>query len=142
MKVCTRCKNTKSIDQFAKRSKNKDGLSGWCKACFAANSREKYQADPLERARKFRNQASWLQTNRDNLVKYLADHPCVDCGNSDIRVLEFDHRNPAEKTFNISSKIRAYTWRLIEEEISKCDVRCSNCHRIRTGVQFKWWTSE
>jgi hypothetical protein len=32
----------------------------------------------------------------------------------------------------------AYSWKAIEEEISKCEVRCANCHRRRTAKQFNW----
>lgn len=67
---------------------------------------------------------------------YLLEHPCVDCGEKDIRVLEFDHRDPAEKTANISRLVSdGFGSARLEEEINKCDVRCGNCHRRRTKEQ-------
>jgi hypothetical protein len=59
---------------------------------------------------------------------YLATHPCVDCGETDISRLEFDHRNPAEKVNDVSSMHSIYR---MQEEIAKCDVRCTSCHRAR-----------
>lgn len=66
--------------------------------------------------------------------EYLLEHPCVDCGNTDIRVLEFDHREPAKKSFTICRKVCSDGVSLLTlaKEVAKCDVRCANCHRIRT----------
>jgi hypothetical protein len=62
---------------------------------------------------------------------HLLTHPCVDCGNTDIRVLQFDHVR-GEKLGNISNIIRAKNnVGFLVEEIAKCDVRCGNCHLIR-----------
>lgn len=57
---------------------------------------------------------------------------CVDCGYADSPVaLDFDHRDPATKSFQISgNSTRSYA--ALEAEIAKCDVVCANCHRIRT----------
>jgi len=58
--------------------------------------------------------------------------PCADCGTAyPPWVMEFDHRNPAEKKFAISNAYR-YTWARIVAEIAKCDLVCSNCHAERT----------
>jgi hypothetical protein len=64
---------------------------------------------------------------------YLLEHPCVDCGENDIRVLEFDHRDPSEKSGGISRMVgdRCGIER-IAAEVEKCDVRCANCHRRRS----------
>jgi len=65
--------------------------------------------------------------------KYLSENNCVDCGESDPIVLEFDHVR-GEKSFNISDMVRKTGHSLvkIKEEIEKCDVRCANCHRRAT----------
>jgi hypothetical protein len=57
---------------------------------------------------------------------------CVDCGyNAAPEALHFDHRDPSQKLFGISeSKTR--NWNLILAEIGKCDVRCANCHAIKS----------
>ena len=76
----------------------------------------------------------------EQLGLYLADHPCVDCGESDPRCLEFDHRDPGTKTANVATLVqRAGAWKVILAEIEKCDVRCANCHRRRTSGQFSTW---
>lgn len=64
--------------------------------------------------------------------------PCVDCGEEDIRILEFDHREPENKICNVGSCGSEQTM-IIEAE--KCEMRCCICHRRRTKQQFKYGTS-
>lgn len=55
---------------------------------------------------------------------------CADCGEMDPIVLEFHHRDPAEKKFNVASA-RGKSVPQLVSEIEKCDVVCANCHRRR-----------
>lgn len=76
-------------------------------------------------------QKEYTKTKRELITDYKKTLRCVDCGNSDYRVLDFDHLG--DKKFNISSAAqRGYSWKAIKNEILKCDPVCSNCHRIRT----------
>ncbi|MGR0319109.1 hypothetical protein [Agromyces sp. ZXT2-3] len=64
---------------------------------------------------------------------YLLEHPCVDCGEADIRVLDFDHRVGTRKVAEVMKLAKAaYSWERVAAEIAKCDVRCRNCHAIAT----------
>src|SRR5206468_1660930 len=65
------------------------------------------------------------------IVGYLRQHPCVDCGEEDVEVLEFDHL--ADKEFSIARGFRDRTWEAVLREIAKCQVVCANCHRRRTA---------
>ncbi|GAA1417817.1 hypothetical protein GCM10009640_02540 [Agrococcus citreus] len=56
----------------------------------------------------------------------------MDCGSTDIRVLEFDHVR-GTKVASVGSMVRrGRGLAVIEAEIAKCDVRCRNCHAIVT----------
>jgi hypothetical protein len=136
MKTCSKCKKNKDVSEFRKFAKSKDGLSVWCKACFADYDRERYKNG--DRARKERNKLKTIEANKKALWNYLSTNPCVDCGNSDPRVLEFDHKDEITKCHNVTEMF-AYSWARIMEEIDKCVVRCANCHRIRTQEQFGTW---
>ena len=69
---------------------------------------------------------------------------CRVCGNTDVRVLEFDHikgsKTKTDKTEGVMRLVRdGYAWKKIQKEIDKCEVLCRNCHKIRTYKQFNYW---
>lgn len=73
------------------------------------------------------------------ILEYLKVHPCVDCGEKDVLVLEFDHREgkPEQRV----TKLVSWNWEAILKEIEKCDVRCANCHTRVTHQRantFRW----
>jgi hypothetical protein len=78
--------------------------------------------------------------NRRNLYLYLIEHPCIDCGNTNITCLEFDHVR-GEKVNSISRLLsNCASWKFVETELAKCEVRCANCHRIKTFERASnWW---
>ena len=60
---------------------------------------------------------------------------CADCRITNPLVLDFDHLQ--DKKYNISRKIQeGFSWAAIKKEISKCEVVCANCHRIRTHYRL------
>lgn len=62
---------------------------------------------------------------------------CVDCGESDPIVLEFDHVR-GTKVKNVADMVNnSYSIEAIKNEIRKCDVRCANCHRRKTYERRK-----
>ncbi len=130
-KLCTGpCALSKSLDQFNKRG---SGLQPWCKSCNAARSRT-YYADNREKHRKvIRAQTlRYIKRNQEWIVSYLRAHPCVDCGEADIIVLEFDHQR--DKLANVSSLIcEPASPKRLKAEVEKCEVVCANCHRRRTA---------
>lgn len=74
---------------------------------------------------------------RLNLLAFLSTKRCIDCGESDPIVLEFDHREQSSK-FKIIAKMLSghYSWNRVQTEIEKCDIRCANCHRRKTYKQL------
>lgn len=81
------------------------------------------------------NYISRTTARRRELTQWLwdlkAETGCVDCGNKDFRVLDFDHIGPKTIT---PTKMLQKGWgkeRMLEE-IKHCEIRCANCHRIVT----------
>jgi 5-methylcytosine-specific restriction endonuclease McrA len=76
---------------------------------------------------------------RQLIAEYLSTHPCVDCGEDDPIVLDFDH--VGEKSFGIASAVqRSMNLDKVRAEIAKCEIRCANCHRRKTHRTFKHQT--
>src|SRR3989344_6688606 len=74
---------------------------------------------------------------RKSVLKFLLKNKCVDCGESDSRVLDFDHIKPNAKFKSISKMLSGhYSWQSVLAEISKCEIRCANCHRRKNYLQF------
>jgi hypothetical protein len=116
---CTKCGEYRLLSVFRVR----DGkVKQPCKKCYLEYGRRHYQ----------------------NNKQYYADkakcHPCVDCGMADPRILDFDHVRGVKK-HNVSDlKSMHFCWETIQAEIEKCDVRCSNCHRIKNYNHLSWRT--
>jgi 5-methylcytosine-specific restriction endonuclease McrA len=70
------------------------------------------------------------------IVNELKTGPCVDCENSfDPIAMDFDHVR-GKKLFSISTAIIKVTaLSKILSEIEKCELVCSNCHRVRTAIR-------
>lgn len=57
--------------------------------------------------------------------------PCTDCGKLYPHyVMDFDHLDNKEGLIN--EFVRRYNKDALNREIAKCEVVCSNCHRIRS----------
>lgn len=92
----------------------------------------------VQLARVMANSARVRKENHALIRAYKEEHPCVDCGEADWIVLDFDHRDQDSKEFNISAKLDIQ-WDRLYDEIQKCEVRCANCHRRRTAIQLGWY---
>lgn len=87
----------------------------------------------IRRARVRRDRTA--SANRLRLWQYLSCHPCIDCGEPDLVVLEFDHVRG--KRADVSQMVSsAYAWSTVEFEITKCEVRCVNCHLRKTAREL------
>ncbi len=95
------------------------------------------------RARSWRVDPAWRTSRctrplrRRNFL-FLLDHlkrtPCVDCGEADPVVLDFDHIG-TKRSGVVQLADRETSIANLEREIGECEVRCANCHRRRTIAQ-------
>jgi hypothetical protein len=127
MKKCSRCKQVKQLGEFGKNSARKDGLQNSCRECQRNYTRNHYRKNKQyykDKAKQYREDVrEWFRQWKRTLK-------CEQCGEDRSACLDFHHIDPAEKEFNVSY---AWCWgskKRILEEAAKCDVLCSNCHRV------------
>jgi hypothetical protein len=136
---CSACRVNKPAGSFSFADQQRGLLNSYCRPCHAAYRRAHYLANKSDYVRRAVAQVRGRRDqNRREVVRYLATRGCMDCGNANPVLLEFDHRDPREKLMNVGRMIGSKRWPRVLAEIEKCDVRCANCHRRRTARQFEW----
>lgn len=129
---CYRCRELKPIEDFAWRRKAKGQRDSFCRPCRSAYGKEHYAANRQLYIDQAAAQKQRLRRERTiYLLDFFETHPCVDCGERDPIVLEFDHLR--DKSFAIGPHLCRRSWKAILREIRKCEVVCANCHRRRTA---------
>lgn len=122
-KFCPKCEKMKDTSDFYKRfTKDRDGLAGYCKYCS-----NDYHGNRLKEI-------------KIKMITYKGGK-CVDCelNHKDTHycVFDFHHLDPKTKDPNFN-RIKYQNWDKIKEEIDKCVLLCSNCHRLRHSLIGGW----
>jgi hypothetical protein len=93
------------------------------------------KADYLRRARSSRQ--SMIERNRDYINDLKSFTPCIDCGNVyPPECMDFDHISN-DKVANVARLSNlGLSIQSLMTEIAKCELVCSNCHRIRTKARL------
>lgn len=137
MKTCTKCTTPKPLIDFCVRSKSPDGRQPWCKDCTTKVFKGYYKKNPDA----YRERAAKIEREARDMIHDLKDNqPCVDCGVPfPFYVMDYDHRDPSKKTTEVGN-LTCHGKAKVLEEIKKCDLLCSNCHRLRThkDLPTKW----
>lgn len=132
IKYCKTCNQNLPLTEFSQRRGTTP--SSKCKACQREYAKQYYN----------KNKQKYIERNilyngkiRDEVlpvIEALKSEPCLDCKvGYPPYVMDFDHRDPSTKYKGISEMVgTGYKLDRILEEIEKCDLICSNCHRIRT----------
>lgn len=97
---------------------------------------------PSGRSIESRNYNAWQrrERNRQYVYDYLKKNPCVDCGETRIPTLQFDHVEPYVKSFEITKGVHNRRGlKSLQEEMDKCVIRCANCHAMKTARDYGWY---
>jgi hypothetical protein len=147
-KVCSRCKQEKDLTEFYKSKKGKYGYYSYCKLCERKRRRseertEEYYEYHRSHSEKYRLKHSKEAVERTKLYQKKCFqqwmnliiipqglNKCSKCGyDKCFHAIDFHHRDPKEKKFNIGSMLRTKITPENLEELAKCDPLCANCHR-------------
>lgn len=134
MKGCPKCMTVKPLSAFnIRRDRAKPRPTAWCRECNYPTHRK---ADRKRWTAKYATRRAWLDK--------LKSVPCADCGGSFPSVcMDFDHVR-GDKRFRINASTVGLPEHILAEELKKCEVVCSNCHRLRTARRgrAKPWRAE
>jgi hypothetical protein len=103
MKVCSKCKNGKELNNFQFDSKRNRHLS-WCISCNRLHG-EKIK----------------------NLIIEWKNQGCIKCGDKRHYIIDAHHLDPSNKNFTLG--LRNFGVERNKKELEKCIPLCSNCHR-------------
>lgn len=115
MKICSKCKCEKPLDDFYNQNDRKSGKASQCKECFNKMCTQRWINRKIE------------------FINYYGGK-CLDCElsleDTHYSVYDFHHRLDENKEFDWS-KLRLMSKDKIHKELQKCDLLCANCHRLR-----------
>jgi hypothetical protein len=131
---CTQCPRILEENAFNWRNKAKGIRHKYCPECQNAKSKQHYKE----------NKSRYLELTDTRSAKRRKDYQvkmldllrnkyCIDCGEDDPIVLDFDHVNGDKIKCVSTMAVTGYSWDSILKEIDKCEVRCANCHRRITA---------
>ena len=127
-KQCSKCKQILPVENFRWKNKSKGILHSQCKMCQKAQEKIHYQ-ESKDRRDAVRATAEMQKTNNVIIVEQARQCGCIKCGEKRSYVLDFHHRDPAEKTNVLAHMIKSASESALIAELAKCDVLCANCHR-------------
>jgi hypothetical protein len=131
MKLCGKCETLKLETEFAFKNKAKGLLQSYCKECQKDYAKSHYAKDVAYYVEK----AQRRRQRKASFIREAREVPCADCGGIfPFYMMEFDHKEPSLKDFNVAS-MSNNSWAEIRAEIEKCDVVCANHHRERTYLR-------
>lgn len=122
---CNKCKREKELESFNFRNKVKNIKNGICKDCQKTYKNSYYR----------RNKESHYARNnvtKQTLKSYIKNNKnsgCVICRELSIPCLEYHHLVSENKEHLVSKMVDRGSLKKLKEEIDKCVILCSNCHR-------------
>lgn len=132
--TCPKCKRD-ILTEASFGTKRNGRRQPYCKDCQRRYAKEHYQRNKQKYLNKARIRNVLIRERNNEVVDRLKNRPCSDCGvQYPPWVMDFDH-SPGETKLECISHMKYFAIRNILNEIKKCDVVCSNCHRQRTHLR-------
>jgi DNA-directed RNA polymerase beta subunit len=139
--TCKRCLHRADINRWNARHpealaaiRTRSEAKRRARSDYKEKRQAEYQAHrPSYLARASKQQETNRAINNKYVTDYLFAHPCIDCGEANIILLDFDHVR-GKKLLGVSQLMNRILKHVIAE-IEKCEVRCVGCHRLKTSKE-------
>ncbi len=128
------------MDEYAYSNKLLKTRQKHCRDCMAKFNKAYYKRhgekhrETVRQSRITRKVAA-----REYINEYLSTHPCIDCGESDLVVLQFHHVSGKKRDAVANLARGNHSLDRIKREVNKCVVLCANCHQRRTAKEQGWY---
>lgn len=121
----------KSKDRYGRTKKYINGHNG---RKYQEENQYKREWNHRHRQERYEYKRSFVANRKMKLLLMLGGE-CKSCGikatKENIAIFDFHHRNPDEKEFNLGQNtIGNIAFERVKKEAKKCDILCSNCHRL------------
>lgn len=122
------------INIFDKYGRQRKYISGHNGRKYEEKNQHKREWNHRNRRTKYLYKKQFVAKRKLELISMLGRR-CKKCGIkatlNNLAIFDFHHRNPEEKSFNLGQNtIGNKSFENIKNEAKKCDVLCSNCHRL------------
>lgn len=128
-KQCSKCKIIKNLNEFNYKNKKIESRHSLCKPCFKIYSIDYYKNNkPVYAKARSKLQARGYKSDKQltDYINSFKSGGCVLCGETFFGALDFHHINPSIKEDAVA---RLTSKKSVKNEVEKCVVLCSNCHR-------------
>lgn len=127
MKRCITCKRNRPLSDFSFKNRKTKVRQRKCKKCYNEYSRWYYRTkDKTKQIKRTRNNA---RQRRLRFIEFKSQCKCQFCPENAPECLDFHHIDPKGKLADVSDMIYRVSEKRMYNEIKKCVVVCSNCHR-------------
>ena len=113
VKKCCSCGEIKEKKEFYKKTGN--SLQSYCKICLLEFQKNR-----------------WIERKKEAII--YKGSKCIECGlsypNEPYVIFDFHHSDPKSKKYDWR-RMKLLGKKKLNEEIDKCELLCSNCHRKR-----------
>ncbi len=149
LKQCHGCGLSKPISEFQQTRRNKSGYRPRCTECKRRDGQKYARTHRKSNHRQYRKLYSGFQAKearraahrRERLksaLRVLKENPCLDCGDKlPYYCMDFDHLPGEMKKASIKDLSRSPRLRQVLNEVTKCELVCVNCHRLRTVRRYE-----
>jgi hypothetical protein len=128
LKVCSKCKVSKSVEEFNFRNRSSGIRHRYCRECGKKLTQDHYRRNKHQ----YIERSMRATVKRRTFLRQMKSRSCADCGvQYPYYVMDFDHRAGETKVFEMN-QVNYVMMHAIQKEIEKCDIVCSNYHRERT----------
>lgn len=136
-KECTKCHLIFPMTYFTPAPLGKSGRSAQCQECLRLRYKLYRENAAYQEKASTRAKVTY-EERKAEFYTWLSTKSCVECGERDFRKLEFDHLR--DKKFGIAQAVGKVKAEILFEEVAKCDIICSNCHKVRTALRGDYYS--